>query len=307
MLYILIALVILFIALGQYAYLKILDKNAVMKFRQENNIDKPLTKKQEELVEWIEKAGANLYINSSDKEHLKLHAKVMINENSNKWVVLVHGYSSSYKNATEQCEVFYKKGYNVLMPDLRGHGDSQGNYISMGIKDCIDLADWCNLIVTEHKDANIVLWGISMGASTVMNTIGLEKTPRNNIKCVIEDSGFTSAYEEVAYKLQKSKKIPKEPTLTLVNLYFTLKLGFGLNDFKPIEMIKNSKIPMIFIHGESDTYVPYYMLDLLYDSYQGTKERVSVKGATHGKARTILRDEYYSIIFDFIEKRTAVK
>lgn len=99
------------------------------------------------------------------------------------------------------CNFFIKEGYNVLSISQRAHNKSEGETISMGYYESDDLLDWIQYIVKRDPDCSIVLYGVSMGAATVMMTLGKD-IPRN-IKAAIEDCGYTSAWDEFAYQLKR--------------------------------------------------------------------------------------------------------
>ena len=141
----------------------------------------------------------DLFINS--KDNLKLHNFLIKNENkSNKWVIAVHGYTSQGTYMASYAQNFYDMGYNIIIPDLRGHGKSEGTYIGMGWDERFDIIDLINYINDNFKDSQIVLFGVSMGAATVMSTSG-EKLP-SNVKAIIEDCGYTSTWSQFAYQLK---------------------------------------------------------------------------------------------------------
>lgn len=151
--------------------------------------------------EWLLKESGyeDLYMTSRDG--LKLHNYLIKKPNSNKWVITVHGYTSQGKLTSYYAKNFSDMGYNVIIPDLRGHGTSEGDYIGMGWDERLDIIDLINYIIKEDKEAEIVLYGISMGAATVLNTSG-EELPEN-VKAVVADCGYTSAWDEFAYQLNK--------------------------------------------------------------------------------------------------------
>ncbi len=146
--------------------------------------------------EWVlnHKSLEHLYITSNDG--LNLHNYVLTQPDSNKWVITVHGYGSEGIKMSSYSQNFYNMGYNVIMPDLRGHGNSEGDYIGMGWDERLDIIDIINHIVELDPDSEIVLFGVSMGAATVMNTSG-EILP-SNVKAIIEDCGYTSTWDEFA-------------------------------------------------------------------------------------------------------------
>ena len=125
------------------------------------------------------------------KDNLKLHNYIIKNKNnSNKWVIAVHGYTSQGTYMASYAQKFYDMGYNIIIPDLRGHGKSEGTYIGMGWHERLDIVDLTNYITNNYKGSQIILFGVSMGAATVMSASG-ENFPRN-VKAIIEDCGYTS-------------------------------------------------------------------------------------------------------------------
>lgn len=263
--------------------------------------DKAFEEKEKENSKWLENNAYIISMKSSDKENLKLYARTKVLPDSKKWAVLVHGYSGNSLDLASVAEAFLKKGYSVLLPDLRGHGLSDGTYTSMGIKDARDIVDWCNLINENNKECRIILYGISMGAATVLNASGLETLP-SNVKAVVEDCSYTSAYEQFSKVLKDFEKFPIEPTMSIENLYVSLVHGFNFKELQPIEMVQKSKLPTMFIHGEKDTYVPFKMLDELYYSCKNEKVKLVVPNARHAESRKLYKDKYFKEVFNFLDK-----
>ncbi|MEG0222051.1 MAG: alpha/beta hydrolase [Clostridia bacterium] len=238
----------------------------------------------------------------STKDGLKLSGYIFESEKkSNKWVIAVHGYRGNAYNISTVGENFNANSYNVLLIDLRGHGSSEGDYISMGIQDSHDLIRWCNYLNTEYADIDICLYGISMGGATVMSASGNKALPKN-VKCIVEDCGFTSAKAEFTHQLKTLYGRDPFPIIPIANLYTKFKAGFFFGEFAPIKMVKKSKAPILFIHGDLDSFVPFDMVNDLYAVAKQPKELFIVKGANHAGSELIDSKKYYATIFNFIDK-----
>lgn len=237
------------------------------------------------------------YINSED--NLKLHGyEALQKENTNKWVISVHGYTNEGLAMGEYAKEFFQRGYNVLVPDLRGHGKSKGDYIGMGWDDRKDILSWINKIIKENPQSQIILHGVSMGAATVMMTTG-ENLP-SNVKLAIEDCGYTSVWDIFSYQLDKLFSLPAFPILDMSNFVTKSKAGYSLKDASAIKQIENAKIPMLFIHGDKDDFVPFTMLNELYEKYPAPKKMLIIEGAEHADAFKVSPEMYWNNIDKFL-------
>ena len=179
-------------------------------------------------------------------------------------------------------EKFYNMGYNVMIPDLRGHGESEGDYIGMGWDDRKDIMNLIDYIIAEDSKAEIVLFGVSMGAATVMMVSG-EELP-SNVKAVIEDCGYTSAWDQFAYQLKVLFNLPEFPMMNIADIICKIRAGYFISDASAIKQVKKSVTPTLFIHGDSDSFVPFEMQEELYEACNAEKEKVVIEGAAHAKA-----------------------
>ena len=239
------------------------------------------------------------YITSSDK--LKLHSyKVTNQNNSNKWVIAVHGYTSEGINLSTYAKHYYDNGYNVLIPDLRAHGLSEGNYIGMGWDDRLDIISWINYILNENPNAEIILHGVSMGAATVLMTSG-EEIP-SNVKAIVADCGYTSVWDEFAYQLDDLFSLPEFPILNVSSIVAKIRAGYFLGEASSLKQVKNSKTPILYIHGDKDDFVPYYMMEELYNATSSEKEMLTIEGAEHAKASEVDPETYWNTVNNFINK-----
>lgn len=239
------------------------------------------------------------YITSSD--NLKLHSYQIKNEtSSDKWVITVHGYTSEGINMSSYAKKYYDNGYNVLIPDLRAHGLSEGDYIGMGWDDRLDIISWINYILNEEPNAEIILHGVSMGAATVLMTSG-EEIP-SNVKAIVADCGYTSVWDEFAYQLDDLFSLPEFPILNVSSIVAKIRAGYFLGEASSIDQVKKSKTPILYIHGDQDDFVPYYMMEELYNATSSEKEMLTIKGAEHAKASEVDPETYWTTVNNFINK-----
>ena len=239
----------------------------------------------------------DVFINSFD--NLKLHGYILKTENSDKWAITVHGYTNKAESMSAMAYKYHSLGYNILMPDLRGHGKSEGSYVGMGWHDRLDILKWIDLIIKENKDAKILLHGISMGAGTVMMVSG-EELPEN-VKVIIEDCGYTSAKEQLAYNLKTMFKLPSFPILNFCSLITKIKDNYFISEASAIKQLQKAKVPIVFIHGDKDKFVPFYMLDKLYNACSSKKDKLIIKDVGHAKSESLKSDLYWNKVEDFIK------
>ncbi|MCI5630283.1 MAG: alpha/beta hydrolase [Clostridium sp.] len=248
---------------------------------------------------WLEEKSnySDKYIESYDK--LQLHSYV-VSQNSNKWAIVVHGYGGSGKLMSDKSKYFYDMGYNVLIPDLRGHGKSEGDYIGMGWKDRLDIISWINFIIKENPNAEIVLHGTSMGAATVLMTSG-ENLP-SNVKAIVADCAYTSAWDEFSYQLETYLKVPSYYILNVTNMVTKLKAGYSLKEASALECVKKATVPILYIHGDKDKFVPYSMMDKLYDATISPKEKLTIEGGEHANSDLVSPFLYWLTVEDFLNQ-----
>ena len=252
-------------------------------------------------VEWLRNNSKDTYITSTNNGNLKLHAyEIKASEETNIWAIVIHGYTKDGIEMEKYAERYYEKGYNVLLVDLRSAGKSEGNYIGFGWHDRLDIIDWIDYLIEKDSDCRIMLFGVSMGAATVMMTTG-EQLP-SNVKLAIEDCGYTSVYDIFSEKIENLFHLPSAPVLNAASIVTKIKSGYTLYEASSLEQIKKSQTPTLFIHGDADTFVPFSMLDVLYDAAPCEKEKVVIEGAEHAVSVEVNPELYWKSINNFIEK-----
>lgn len=235
-------------------------------------------------------------VHITSQDDLKLHG-YQFNQKSNVWVIVVHGYMDKASNMGWAIKHFYQMGYNVLAPDLRGHGKSEGDYIGMGWDDRLDILEWITYITDRNKDSKIILFGVSMGGAAVMNTGG--EPLSNNVKMIIEDSGYTCTKDVFSYHLKNTFEIPEFPLLITASWVTKIRAGYSIEE-GPIHQLKKCKLPILFIHGDKDTFIPVEMMETLYNSYNGPKEKLIIPGAGHVKSNDVDFKTYWGTIDGFV-------
>lgn len=213
--------------------------------------------------------------------------------------LLFHGYQGNAERdlsgGVERC---FALGRNALIIDHRASGTSDGSVISFGINEKRDCLAWIDHAIQRFgADTKLIITGISMGAATVVMAAG-EKLP-DNVVCALADCGYSSA-REIIKKVIKDMKLPAYIIYPFVRLGAKLFGRFSLEETSPMEAVKKSSIPIIFIHGDADAFVPCEMSERLYGACSSKHKRfVSVKGAGHGLAFPVDKEGYLNALREF--------
>ena len=241
----------------------------------------------------------DVYITSRDG--LKLHGYWLPRENAKGTLIMVHGWRSRVAyDFSAIWRKYHGMGYNLLGIEQRAIGGSEGKYICFGVKEQYDLIDWVKFVNARFgEDAPVIFSGISMGCSTVMFAIGNEELPGNVIGA-IADCGFTSAHDEFCHLLRTSYHLPKFPFLYIANVLAKLFAGFTFNECNSKETLKNAKIPVLFIHGEADGFVPIEFTKNSYEACASRRELFTVKEADHGMSYLVAQEEGDKRLTEFL-------
>nr|WP_249226074.1 alpha/beta hydrolase [Oceanobacillus jordanicus] len=224
-------------------------------------------------------------------------------EPTNKTVVLAHGYLGNARDMGLYGQYYYEElGYNIFTADMRGHGNSGGDYIGFGWHDRLDYLDWMDKIIEKTgDDTEIVMHGVSMGAATVLMASG-EKDLQPNVKAVVADSPYTSVYDMFDYQLERMFHLPAFPILPSTSVVTKMKAGYSLSEASALDQVKKAEVPILYIHGNADTFVPTKMTEELLENTKSEAEMITFDGAGHGEAFVTQEDRYVSKLNEFLEK-----
>ncbi len=249
---------------------------------------------RDEMIGWMKKTNAmpreEIWIDSFDG--LKLYGKYYEYAPGAPLELMFHGYRGSGERdlcgGVQRC---FELQRNVLVVDQRASAHSGGNVITFGIYEHRDALAWLDYAVKRFgAQQKIILTGISMGASTVL--LCAQYDLPENVVCILGDCGFTSA-RAIIKAVIRDMKLPADLLYPFVKLGARLFGKFDPDETSALEAVKKAKVPIIFIHGAADDFVPASMSVEMYEACPSVKHLVMVPGAGHGAAFLLGREQYF--------------
>ncbi|HEY2494554.1 MAG TPA: alpha/beta hydrolase [Paenibacillus sp.] len=225
---------------------------------------------------------------------------------TNKIAILAHGYSGQGREMGEFAKLYQGMGYHVLMPDDRGHGQSEGRYIGFGWPDRKDYIHWIHVMIAKiGEDAEVVLHGVSMGGATVLMVSG-ERLP-TQVKAIVSDCAYTSAKDILSYQLKEMYKVPAFPLIYMTSLVAKLRAGYWFGEASAVKQVSLTSVPILFVHGDEDKFVPFKMVHQLYEVAGGEKDLLVVEKAQHGNAYYVNKEVYGGKLVEFCNRYVSTK
>ncbi|MBQ7655897.1 MAG: alpha/beta hydrolase [Clostridia bacterium] len=286
-------------AIGRSTGLKNIAPKSTLSEEAAQGIAQNWQRQSQQAGEWMENAAVET-VRLQSADGLKLSGEAVITDPaSHLWVIAVHGYRSSHASMSALAAYYGLQGWNALLPDLRGCGDSEGDYIGMGWPDRKDMLQWIDWIIGRDSAARIVLHGISMGGATVMMTAG-EALPVQ-VKAVVEDCGYTSVWDIFADEMDYLFHLPAFPLLHIASGISSLRAGYGFSEASALKQIAKARVPVLFIHGSEDNFVHTDMVYRVYEACPAEKRLLVVEGAGHGNSFNHAPDVYFETVFSFLK------
>ena len=254
-------------------------------------------------LKWIENSiSEDVYIMSDDG--LKLHASLINAENAKGVIIIFHGYRSfGARDFCQQLPILHDAGYHIMLVDQRSHGKSEGKYIYYGTKEYKDALLWRKKAsIIYGNDIPIALFGLSMGGATVLMASGEIEKDDTQVKCIIADCPFYSAYEIITHVLWKYFKIYPQPIIHFVKFWCRFLADFNMNSPSCAEQAKKSSLPFLLFHGKEDKFVPTECSVKLANELSDKAKLVLIEKAEHAEAIYYDRELYKKELLEFLEK-----
>ncbi|SDH54008.1 hypothetical protein SAMN05192534_1073 [Alteribacillus persepolensis] len=287
---------------GYYFYTKGVERGTEVELYRGSQVQVATAPKlePEKMENWLQQqALQSLSIDSFDG--LMLRAVYLERgHNASGTVILMHGFRKQKEDMDELARLYHRMNFHILIPDARGHGESEGEYIGYGWHDRLDVADWIQLLINEYNAEDIILHGESMGAALALMASG-EELP-DEVKGIVADSGYTSVKEELAYQLKHLYGFPSFPLLNTASLITKIKHGYSFEEASSLEQVQHNTRPLLLIHGAEDELVPTDMVYRINEAAGGDVERWIVPEAAHIKAYDTDPDMYEMRLCSFLEK-----
>jgi len=241
-----------------------------------------------------------------DKIELKMRDNYIVHgdisltddKDNKKWIIITHGYTWTREGSLKYAKIFYKLGYNALIYDNRSHGENVHQDVTMGYKEAKDLDEIITYVIKNYgNDVYIGLHGESLGAAITLMSL---KYKRENVKFVIADSSYSSLNDLVKYQITLYH-LPRI-ILPMCSLLLKILHGYYIKDINVVEDVKNVDIPVLLVHGDSDTFIPKDEAYKLHKAIKNSELKL-YKGCDHTQSVIKFPKEYSEMISDFLTRR----
>lgn len=278
-------------------------------------------------------------ITEESKYNVKLHGNIYYSEtNSDKWILLIHPTSMSGQSITNVLgEMYLDQGYNIIAPDLRGFGDSEGS-VAMGYLESLDMWDWLTYLNDNYNVSEVIAHGISLGGATTIFLSGLtvdnETLKDQNVIGVIEDCGYTTMVgmvrsvvnsvadnklAEIILGLVGKGSLEDLVTDEKIKDYLLNEIDVGMTE-ENIDTLQNGQnslvnceVPVLIMHGTKDTIVPYENSDLAFEALTSDDAKTPYvqRCVAEGQAHAFIvigmhKTEYQGQVNKFLKKAETI-
>ena len=209
-------------------------------------------------------------------------------------VICVHGYKSSMQeDFADRINIYLDRGSTILLLNDRAHGKSEGKYLGFSEHDKRDVAKWVDLINKLYDDPKIYLHGVSMGGATVIHCAN---SKLKNVCGIIDDCGFDSIINISKYLINDVYHMPYFPFGYLAWFWSMIITGISFNTSMGEDCVAKADVPILFIHGKEDHFVPCFMSEKMYEACRSPKELHLIEGCGHAAAYMMATEEYTAAV-----------
>ena len=303
-LYIVLFLAVIVLAAGGYTFFTACRRKKELPWNDPEGLKNTPYEKHISLInyssKWLKQHNPqDIYIHSADG--LSLHALWIPAENPRGTILLAHGYRSTMLvDFGMVFDVYHKLGLNLLIPEQRCHGQSEGKYITFGVKESDDMVQWIHFHNQNLCDCPMVVSGLSMGASTVMYMLDRELPV--NVKAAICDCGFTSPADIIGKIFRETIHIPSGLFIRTADIFSRLFAGFSLYEKDSRKALRKNSLPILLVHGLADDFVPCQMTREAFAVCSCEKYLILAPDAGHGYSFMYTKEKYYSLICKLLDE-----
>lgn len=225
---------------------------------------------------------------------------------SNKYLILIHGYSANHHVHMPFVRMFLKEGFNILLVDERNHGESDGDYPSYGYFESMDIDRWIEFLEKRNKDKKLFLGlhGQSMGGATAL----ICGSRNDKVDFIIDDCGYSSGREVIKSEFGKKRYVPFAPVYAVLKYKIRKRCGFDIDKVLPIVDICRRDVPILFIHGDEDELVPCEMAKEMFRRRNNAMDKLLiVEGAKHMECYGKKKEGYEDMVRDFLKNVSEIK
>lgn len=254
-------------------------------------------------LQWLQDHNAQ-EVRTKSFDGLLLRGKWVPAENPKATIILFHGYHTHYiHDFAGIFSLYHSIGLNLLLVRQRSHGESGGKYITFGVRERKDVRSWVDFHNRTHGMDNVFLGGMSMGASTLLFAAGEDLPP--NVRGITADCGFSSPAEILGHIIRQDYHLPPKLVLPLMEVWARVLGGFSFYECDSRKTLARSKIPVVFIHGTADTFVPCAMSQAGYDACAAQREIHLIEGADHGRGYLFEPERLTKALVDFFNRNIS--
>lgn len=252
----------------------------------------------QEGIAWIKSHEMEL-VEIESEDGLKLRGRLIKNPKAKGTVLMFHGYRTHPEvDFSASSHVYYESGNHILLIDQRASGASEGKYIGFGVLESRDCKRWTEYVEKRFgSDKDIIIAGLSMGASTVLMAAGHD-LPKN-VKGIVADSAFSSPNEIIQKKISQSYHCNSKMITMAIGIWSRLLAGYSLRELSVLDTMKKNQIPVFFIHGKADRLVPVEMTVKAAEICLAPKKILLVENAEHGTGYLVENEMYKNMLREF--------
>lgn len=257
--------------------------------------------REDALVEkWLKTVKPEKLTLEADDHSILVARRMITKKGNDKWAVILHGYNGDMEDVYDIAMHYTKEGYNILTPDLRASGESEGSFLGMGWLDRLDIINWIDIILEENPSAEIVIHGVDMGADTALMMSG--EPLKSSVKAIVAEGAYSTAWEVMKKEYEmRHEKLPVFPFLHMMNPVMKVWAGYTLKEADAVKQVGKAAVPVLLIHGKNDTYATEEMTGELEQAIASPHEVLTIQTGTHEDCRYAEPDAYYDNTFRFIE------